>query len=253
MTSTSDPPVHAARGRADQDERARILAAARRLMRTRPFDELSGAEIAMAAGVSRTRLYRYFGTRRDLHLAVVEDMLSAPVVRVRPGAGDTTVRDRVSAGVAGWMELVSRDPQVVITATGAGGPGHDLRLDSLLEDARYRAVNAVADIVGLGELADSRPEVRALLRAYSGLVEAAGREWLQGGCLDDGQLKVLLEEALLALVERVLPRVLEAGTPTRRGDSGAEDLNDDTCPPDIAPRQGSLAPAAAKARRAGQT
>lgn len=193
--------------------RARILAAARRLLRDRPFDAVSGTEIAVAAGVSRDLLVRYFGTRRDLYHALVEDVLSAPVVRLPPHA---TVRDRVSAGVTGWMRLAARDPRLLLEATGTGGPGHDVRLDAILEEARYRAVNAVADLVGLGALADARPEVRALLRGYSGLVEAVGREWLQGGCLDSEQIRVLLEEALLALVERVLPPVLEAGTPEPR-------------------------------------
>jgi hypothetical protein len=53
-------------------------------------------------------------------------------------------------------------------------------------------------------------EVRAVLRAYGGLAEAATREWLERGTLDREQLRVLLSDALVALTRHTLPRLTEA-------------------------------------------
>ncbi|MGI8329223.1 TetR/AcrR family transcriptional regulator [Actinomadura scrupuli] len=198
------------------ERRAQILAAARRLLKHRPYQAVSNTQIAIAAKVSRGLVNHYFGTRRELYLALVEDLLAAPVVRAPRYVAGASLRDRVAAGVSGWMELLSREPGVMQAATGLGGPGRDKELDAIVDAARSRAVDAVAEMVGLAALAETRPEVRALLRAYSGLVEAVGREWLDGGRLSAEQTRVLLEEALLALVDRVLPPVLDAAHDPQR-------------------------------------
>lgn len=193
------------------ERRAQILAATRMLLRERPYESVSTAEIATAAGVSRGLVNHYYASRRDLYLAVVQDMLAAPVVRAPRYVVGATVRDRVATGVSGWMELLRRDPQVLLTATGLGGPGHDKELQEIVEAARRKAVSAVAEIVGLADLAAVNPGVRALLRGYSGLAEMIGRQWLLDESLPDDQVRVLLEESLLALIDQVLPLLTDAG------------------------------------------
>jgi hypothetical protein len=51
---------------------------------------------------------------------------------------------------------------------------------------------------------------RAVLRTYSGLADAATRQWLQEGTLDRGQVHTLLARSLLALLTDIAPAVEQA-------------------------------------------
>jgi TetR/AcrR family transcriptional regulator len=56
------------------DRRAQILACARDVFSRRGFHVTSIADICEAAGIGRGTLYQYFGNKRDVFLAVVEDL-----------------------------------------------------------------------------------------------------------------------------------------------------------------------------------
>ncbi len=61
-----------ARKRAVDRTRERILEAMAQLWLTRPYDEVTLADVADLAGVSRQTLYRQFGTKDDLLVATAE-------------------------------------------------------------------------------------------------------------------------------------------------------------------------------------
>lgn len=194
--------------RLDQDERRRqILAAARTLFSERHHTRVSSAEIARAAGVSRGLLNHYFGTKRDLYLAVMTEMMAVPPVPLPLVAEGSSIRQRVCESVEGWLELIARNPETWLTALGVGDDS-DPELSEILDDARERAVERVIEITRLETFTASRREVHAVLRGYSGLAEAITREWLQRDRLSRGQVHILLEEALLSLIRDILPTVL---------------------------------------------
>ncbi|MCD0452374.1 TetR/AcrR family transcriptional regulator [Actinocorallia sp. API 0066] len=69
--------------------RERILDAAAGLLRTRGIAQATTREIALASGVSEPTLYKYFGDKERLLLAVLEERLPGPSrVTLRPGEGD---------------------------------------------------------------------------------------------------------------------------------------------------------------------
>ncbi|MGW3566548.1 TetR/AcrR family transcriptional regulator [Streptomyces sp. NPDC000941] len=69
--------------------RERILDAAADILRTRGVVHATTKEIAQATGVSEPTLYKYFGDKERLLLAVLEERLPGlSGVSVRPGAGD---------------------------------------------------------------------------------------------------------------------------------------------------------------------
>ena len=75
--------------------RADILAAARRLLETAPFDDLTLGRVAEEAKASRQSVYRLFGSRHGLLLALVATSLLAqdlPGLKVTFVAGDKTDR-----------------------------------------------------------------------------------------------------------------------------------------------------------------
>jgi AcrR family transcriptional regulator len=69
--------------------RERILDAAAEILRTRGVAQATTKEIAHASEVSEPTLYKYFGDKERLLLAVLEERLPGPSrVSVRPGEGD---------------------------------------------------------------------------------------------------------------------------------------------------------------------
>lgn len=187
------------------ERRAQILACARTLFGERPYDAVSNTEIAATAGISRGLLNHYFRTKRDLYLAVVEQMLSVPPIPLPSHVDGAGVRDRVAESLDGWLDLLERNADTWVAAIDRSASGGDPRLDALLDEARERAVDRISEITGTGPAAAAHPDARAVLRGFTGLAEAVSREWLKHGRLSRRQVRVLLVETLLHIVSTVLP------------------------------------------------
>lgn len=193
------------RVRKDRDERReQILTCARELFQNRSFEEVSSGEIAAAAGVSRGLLNHYFGTKRDLYLAAVEEMLKVPPISIPLSAG-ASLRDRVSESVNGWLELLELNSETWLTALDRAAPRGDTQLDRLMEDARDRAVARITEVVGLSSLAKEHVQVEGVLHAFAGMAQTASREWLERGRLTREEVHRTLESSLLHLIEQVIP------------------------------------------------
>src|SRR5947208_9894051 len=105
--------------RLDHDERRRqILSCARRLFSERPYASVSTVEIAREAGVARGLVHHYFGTKRDLYLEVVREMLRVPDDVF---AGSDALADSVDR----WLTMVQRNRGTWLAAIGAQGFGSD--------------------------------------------------------------------------------------------------------------------------------
>ncbi|MFI0354801.1 TetR/AcrR family transcriptional regulator [Actinomadura sp. 9N407] len=208
--STHTPAPRPRRVRKEPDERRdQILACARALFSRRPYATVSNTEIAAAAGVSRGLLNHYFGTKRDLYLAAVAEMMSVPPLPVPASLADAGVRERVTQSINAWLELLERNRETWIAALDMSTSGGDVELDLILDEARDRAVHHMTEVVGLTALSHEHGEVRSAFRAYSGFAETTTREWLKQGRLTRSQVHLLLEEVLLNLIEEIVPRLVE--------------------------------------------
>jgi len=194
--------------RLDHDERRKqILTCARRLFSERPYAAVSTTEIARAAGITRGLLHHYFGTKRELYLEVVRSLVrmpSNPVPLQSPGRGLAVVIDE---SVERWLEMLERNRGTWLAAITVHGLGRDPEVEEILEHAREQAADRLIEALQTYEAAQAPAELRAVIRAYSGLAEAASVEWLQRRRLTRSQLKRLLVEGFLSLVKDVLPLV----------------------------------------------
>jgi AcrR family transcriptional regulator len=199
--------------RLDHDERrGQILAVARKLFSERSYAEVSAEEIAAAAGVRRGLLHHYFGGKRGLLLDVVRDVVGRTALPLPEQAADAPIEVLVGACVDGWLDLVQRDARLWFAVLGAEGFGSDPELVRIVADATDATVERIIEVLG----AAPSPELRAVLRTYSGLAGEATREWLVRRSLTRAQTHALLSAALLALVRDVAPAVVAAGTTSRR-------------------------------------
>lgn len=196
--------------RLEHDERReQILACARRLFSERHFAAVSTAQIACEAGVTRGLVHHYFGAKRALYLEVVREM-----VRVRPIPEEVsggTPRERVDVAIDRWLTMVQRNRGTWLAALGAEGFGRDADVEAILTEAREAAAARLIAGVGLERPGGAPTAVRAAVHAFTGMAEAASREWLEHERLSRAQAHELLAGTLLALILDLLPR-LEGST-----------------------------------------
>jgi AcrR family transcriptional regulator len=204
--------------RLEHDERRRqILTHARRLFSEHPYAAVSTSDIAREAGVARGLLHHYFGTKRELYLEVVRSLVRMPSIPVPLQAGGRGLESVIDQSVERWLKMLERNRGTWVAAIGAQGIGRDDEVEAILDDAREEAADRLIEAVQPYEAAQAPPELRAIIRAYSGLAEAASLEWLLRGRLTREQVHVLLVQGFLSMVRDVLPVVQRAGsTSTRR-------------------------------------
>jgi AcrR family transcriptional regulator len=97
--------------RPDESGREKILDAARAMFGDRGFDGTSIAEIGAGAGISKSVLYHYFGSKAGLYQALLEHDAQALVERV---AAAVPPRDmaapRLRPGVDAFLKFLSEHP-----------------------------------------------------------------------------------------------------------------------------------------------
>jgi AcrR family transcriptional regulator len=212
--------------RLEPDERReQILTCAVELFGERPYAAVSTTELARRAGVARGLINHYFGTKRDLYLAVVRRMVTIPQLAVDQ-LPDGPLEERIEHSVAWFLDGVSRHSRTWLAAVGAEGV--DVEVARILAEADELAADRVLEATGLAGAVAHREELRALVRAYGGLVKAIAREWLVRETLSRDQVRLVLSTTLLSLVRDTVPKVQsppEAGraNPDARYGSGVSE------------------------------
>lgn len=207
----------ARRRRLEPDERrAEILAQAIEMFGERPYAAVSTAELGRRAGVARGLINHYFGNKRDLYLAVVRRMVTLPRLEEVP-IPTGSPRERVEAGVRWLLDTISQHGSTWVKVTSHEGVGDDPEVQQILDQADDAAADRLLLMIGLApDTVDPQQwaSMRALARAYGGLVKAAGREWITRGTLTREQVHVLLVDMLMTLVTESLPKTgaYRAGT-----------------------------------------
>lgn len=191
------------------ERRGQILRAARSLFSELPYGAVSTAAIADAAGVTRGLLHHYFGTKRDLYLEAVRDLVGEPAGLPRAGHGAALGWEE---SVDAWMDMMEADREAWLAATNAGETGRDPEMRAILDRAREATARRVMGVLRLDGAA--RPEARSLVLAYGRFAEEVTREWLERGRLSRAQARTLLAGSLPLLVDRLLPAMTPGGEPT---------------------------------------
>jgi AcrR family transcriptional regulator len=185
--------------------RGQILATAREAFMASGLAGVSMAQIADAAGVTRGLLNHYFGTKRELYLAVVADLAAELPAVVRTDLGDLPLDQIVDANARSWLDAVERNRELWIALMGVEAVGHDPEVEAIMAAARDAAVDRMASNQAGG--GPPSEELRLVLRIYLGAAEAGAREWALRGVASREQVHAILVGTLLAMVTTVLPAV----------------------------------------------
>ncbi|HEY3710009.1 MAG TPA: TetR/AcrR family transcriptional regulator [Amycolatopsis sp.] len=202
--------------RLEPDERReQIYACAARLFGERPYSAVSTSDIAAAAGVARGLINHYFGTKRELYLEIVRRALTVPrlAVEILP---EGPLEVRAEAAIDWFLDMVRAQEKTWLAAIAPEGIGRDPEVDSLLEEADRVSADRVLEAVGLSRESANGEQLNAAVRAFGGMVKAAGREWLVRGSLDRTQVHTLLSKSLVTLVGQVFPLIQSSPRPADR-------------------------------------
>lgn len=237
-TATSEAAA-APRKRVRMDTEARrriILQAAAGQFRDRPYSQVSISDIAEAAGVARGLLHHYFGSKRELYLAVVRDVARVPVVEQEateatsvgpdPSGADTTAPgsegsedDVWTRSVDGLLGLIGANSERWLTAVTVGGAERDDEVAQILDAGRE--VVAEQTIRALGIDPDTATaELWAVVRGYGGFVQELTVEWLERGRLTRDQVRAAMVRTLPLLLAEILPEVEAIRADRSRPDDG---------------------------------
>jgi AcrR family transcriptional regulator len=186
---------------APADRRRQILATARELFAQRPLEEVSSADVAEAAGVTRALVHHYFGGIGDVYLAVYEDLVRA-MADVRNRGVETPIEERIAHNAAAFLDVLAEHREMWLATVAGGSPSAEVR--RLARAVRESTVEQML-VVNADVLQDT-PETRVALRGYVGLTTVVCREWLTGRATRE-QAEHLLTSVFLDLMRRTIPRL----------------------------------------------
>ncbi len=164
-----------ARRRLAPDQRRReLLEHALVLFATRPYDEVTVAELAERAGASEGLLFRYFEDKRSLYVEAIRLGLERVVEASDVGDLELPPTERFEAGLGGFVDLVERFPFAIPQAL-QGGPAADPELQAHV-DAMFDTL--VARIVSRMRVEDPPDRLRWAIRAWLAFVQVSTAQWI---------------------------------------------------------------------------
>lgn len=200
------------RTRLDPDlRRGQILEAAADIFREQEFSAVSLDAVAAAAGVTRGLLHHYFGSKRGLYLAVVEQAVRVPdEARILPDETSGDLDEVLAVCVASWMRMIEAAGGLWSGSAPTGGFAVT-DVDAVITRARDDLVERMVVELPFPESLD--PDLlRSALRAYAALARVISQEWLVAETITREQAAAMLHASLLAIVESVVPRMMEASS-----------------------------------------
>lgn len=199
MTTETEPRWR----RLEPDQRrAQILACARRLFGERNYESVSTTELARESGVARGLINHYFGTKRELYLEVIRELVFIPDFAVERLAHGT-LEQRVEGSIDRFLDVIERNRNMWLGMIGTGGFGRDEDVARILREADEDTADRMLETLGLKRISAGREELRAMIRSYSALAKSVTGEWMVRGTLTREQVHTLLCTTLLAIVRDV--------------------------------------------------
>jgi AcrR family transcriptional regulator len=188
--------------------REQILDAANALFAERTYDEVSIEDIANSAGVTRGLVHHYFGGRKEVYIALLEQLGAQREEQLRPPVG-RSARARVAENVSRWLDWTEANRTIWLATIARGEDIADPDVRRVVATLVRRAVALLT--VHHADMADDSPRLRYALECWTGLNRAATRRWLHGDATREAT-----HELLASTLEHVLRTFGTPPAPKRR-------------------------------------
>jgi AcrR family transcriptional regulator len=181
-----------------------ILDHARVLFAERSYGDVTTADIARAAGVTRALVHHYCGGVHDIFLTVAGEF-GAMQATVRSHGLEMPFEERVVANCTAYLDVVERNKHLWLAIMGQVIPDSDA-----IELLRVGIERNIERMIQLhSDVLQDTPETRVCLRSYVGFMTVAVREWLAGRATR-AQTERLMTTTLIAVVRESVPAVQAA-------------------------------------------
>ena len=167
------------RRRLDLDERReKLLMLGRSLFGKYSYDDLSIADIAKLAGMSKGLLYHYFPTKREFYIETVRAAANEILEVSQPSAALSS-RKRLLHSLDSYLKYVEENASAYVSLMKSG-IGVDGEVAEIVEQARRSFIERIGAELGLKKM---KPTQRLALKGWVGFVEAVSLEWLNSKAL----------------------------------------------------------------------
>ncbi len=160
------------------ERREQILDVALEVLGRSGYHGTSMNDIAEAAGVTKPVLYQHFDSKRDLYLALMDEVGNRLIAEISKATADAADgKSQTERGIQAYFRWVSNDHDAFMILFGGG-----LRRDDEFRDAFRRITDevatAIAPLIAVDLDAEDR---RTIAHALIGLAEGASRRLVERG------------------------------------------------------------------------
>ena len=183
--------------RLDVDERrSQLLEVGTELFSKHSYEELSMAQVAREAGISKALLYHYFPSKDEFFKAAVAEAASELAERT---ALDTSLppEDQLRASTHAFVDWIGERGQAYVKLLESVGAVPELR-ETLTE---IRDFTSARILDGLVPETQRTPAKRAAVRGWLWFMDGVLLDWIEHGDRDATAVADGLVESLFALVE----------------------------------------------------
>lgn len=188
--------------------RQQIVDAARPLFAATPITQITVADVAKAAGVSRSLVQTYFGTITDVFLAVLAQS-GAAQIDARSVRAPAPLKKRLEANVPATLDVVEAHREIWYAVMGHAHTSGNAQVDAIRQQMTEFNVERTLEVHP--DLLQDTPTTRIALRALAALWAEATR-WYLDGHLTRAQIEAFVKAANYTMVKTVIP-ALEAAEP----------------------------------------
>jgi len=172
------------------DERRRqLLELGAQLFARHSYAELSMADIAREAGISKALLYHYFPSKQELFVATLQEAAEEVRERTEPDPS-LPPAEALANSLDAFLEWVERNELAYRKLLESAGSVPEV--GALIAEVRDRTSARILEGVG----AAPTPQMRAAARAWLWFVDGAILDWLEHRDLDRAELGRFLLDAL---------------------------------------------------------
>jgi AcrR family transcriptional regulator len=183
--------------RLDVDERrTQLLEVGTELFSKHSFEELSMAQIARQAGISKALLYHYFPSKEEFFKAALAEAAAELAQRTLPDPALPPL-DQVRASTRAFVEWIGERGPAYLKLLESVGAVPELR-ETMVGIRDFTSARLIDGLVPEGE---RTPAKRAAVRAWLWFMDGVLADWIQHGDRDADAVSGQLVDSLVALLE----------------------------------------------------
>jgi AcrR family transcriptional regulator len=186
--------------------RQQIIDAARPLFAAKPITQITVADIAKAAGVSRSLIQTYFGTITDVFMAVLAES-GAAQADARSAKPPTPLKKRLDINVPASLDVVDAHREIWYAVMGHAHTSGNAQADAVRAGITEHNVERTLEVHS--DLLTDTPATRVAVRALLALWVETTRAYLDGQ-LTRAQAEAFIKSVNYAIVKTAIPAMENA-------------------------------------------